>query len=77
MAYIVRGGREGGVLFHAVCSAEAYCLIPFLTVRFTFWMLFSLVPSPSFFARREARGEEKRRAWYPLFVHVLDFHGIP
>ena len=29
------------------------------------------------FARRASRGEEKRRAWYPLFAHVQDFHGIP
>ena len=27
--------------------------------------------------RRTLRGEEKRRAWYPLFAHVQDFHGIP
>ena len=32
------GEGVGGacVLSHAACSAEAYCLIPFLTVRFTF-----------------------------------------
>ena len=33
------GEGVGGVcvLSHAACSAEAYCLIPFLTVRFTLW----------------------------------------
>ena len=35
----------------------------------------SLIPSPSFFTAR-LRGR-KRRAWYPLFAHVQDFHGIP
>ena len=34
------GERVGGgcVLSNAVHSAEAYCLIPFLTVRFTLWI---------------------------------------
>ena len=30
----VWGGGGGGVLSHAACRAEAYCLITFLTVRF-------------------------------------------
>ena len=31
------GGRGGGVSSHAAHSAEAYCLIPILTVIFTLW----------------------------------------
>ena len=32
------GVGGGCVLSNAVHSAEAYCLIPFLTVRFTLWI---------------------------------------
>ena len=31
------GGGGGGVSSHASRSAETYCMIPFLTVRFTLW----------------------------------------
>ena len=31
------GGEGGGVSSHAARSAETYCMIPFLTVRFPLW----------------------------------------